>query len=91
MFDLGRRRSDLCIGADRVCDACIYSASQSRQDSQSSADDPYRQLSRFGAVFEAVRKNYVEASDEGKMIKALIEEMAASLDPDTSFDKTTAT
>jgi carboxyl-terminal processing protease len=43
---------------------------QSGQASPSSANDPYRQLSRFGVVFDAVRRNYVEAPDEGKLIEA---------------------
>src|SRR5208283_5569889 len=49
------------------------------------ADDPYRELSRFGAVLELVRDRYVDRPDEAKLIDAALQAMAASLDPHSGY------
>jgi carboxyl-terminal processing protease len=47
--------------------------------------DTYRKLSLFGDVFEKIRTDYVEVTDESKLIDAAINGMLASLDPHSSF------
>ncbi len=49
------------------------------------AADTYRQLNLFGDVFDKIRNEYVEKPDEGKLIKAAINGMLASLDPHSSY------
>ena len=45
----------------------------------------YRELDTFMAVFERVRANYVEKTDDKKLIKGAIDGMLASLDPHSSY------
>jgi carboxyl-terminal processing protease len=47
--------------------------------------DVYRQLNLFGDVFERVRSDYVEETDESQMIEAAINGMLSSLDPHSSY------
>jgi carboxyl-terminal processing protease len=49
------------------------------------AADTYRQLSRFGDVFERVRADYVEKPDDSKLIESAINGMLAGLDPHSSY------
>lgn len=45
----------------------------------------YRELDAFMAVFERVRADYVEKTDDKKLIKGAIDGMLASLDPHSSY------
>jgi len=45
----------------------------------------YRQLDSFMAVFERVRADYVDKTDDKKLIKGAIDGMLASLDPHSSY------
>ena len=45
----------------------------------------YHELDTFMAVFERVRANYVEKTDDKKLIKGAIDGMLASLDPHSSY------
>src|ERR1700752_1129067 len=47
--------------------------------------DNYRQLSRFGDVFERLRADYVEKPDDSKLIESAINGMLAGLDPHSSY------
>ncbi|HMM15230.1 MAG TPA: S41 family peptidase [Parvibaculum sp.] len=47
--------------------------------------DTYRQLNLFGDVFERVRADYVEPTDDAKLIEAAINGMLTSLDPHSSY------
>ena len=50
-----------------------------------SASDPYRELERFGKVFELVRAGYVDKTDDGKLIDSAINGMLTGLDPHSSY------
>jgi carboxyl-terminal processing protease len=45
----------------------------------------YRELDAFMSVFERVRTDYVEKTDDKKLIKGAIDGMLASLDPHSSY------
>ena len=45
----------------------------------------YRQLDAFMAVFDRVRADYVDRTDDKKLIKGAIDGMLASLDPHSSY------
>ncbi len=45
----------------------------------------YKELDAFMAVFERVRADYVEKTDDKKLIKGAIDGMLASLDPHSSY------
>ncbi|MEN6541660.1 S41 family peptidase [Parvibaculum sp.] len=47
--------------------------------------DTYRQLNLFGDVFERVRADYVEPTDDTKLIESAINGMLTSLDPHSSY------
>ncbi len=47
--------------------------------------DTYRQLNLFGDVFERVRADYVEPTDDSKLIESAINGMLTSLDPHSSY------
>lgn len=47
--------------------------------------DTFRQLDQFMDVFERVRGEYVEPTDDAKLIEGAINGMLASLDPHSSF------
>jgi len=51
------------------------------------ADDSntYRQLNLFGDVFERVRADYVEPTDDAKLVESAINGMLTSLDPHSSY------
>src|SRR5256714_10143819 len=52
---------------------------------KAAANDTYRQLSLLGDVFERVRTNYVERTDDSKLIESAINGMLAGLDPHSSY------
>src|SRR2546423_32575 len=52
---------------------------------KAAASDTYRQLSLLGDVFERVRTNYVERTDDSKLIESAINGMLAGLDPHSSY------
>lgn len=45
----------------------------------------YRQLNLFGDVFERVRADYVEPTDDAKLVETAINGMLTSLDPHSSY------
>jgi carboxyl-terminal processing protease len=45
----------------------------------------YEQLKKFALVFEAARENFVEETDEKKMLEAAMNGMLAELDPHSSY------
>src|SRR5690554_746939 len=45
----------------------------------------YRQLNLFGDVFERVRADYVEPTDDAKLVENAINGMLTSLDPHSSY------
>jgi carboxyl-terminal processing protease len=45
----------------------------------------YEQLNLFGEVFERIRDNYVEPTDDEKLIEAAVNGMLTSLDPHSSY------
>ncbi|UUR07656.1 S41 family peptidase [Sphingomonas glaciei] len=53
---------------------------------QAAADtETYKELETFMGVFERVRANYVDKTDDHKLIKGAIDGMLASLDPHSSY------
>lgn len=50
-----------------------------------SDSDTYRQLNLFGDVFERVRADYVEPTDDAKLVESAINGMLTSLDPHSSY------
>ena len=59
--------------------------SQSKEGARARVDDPYYQLSRFGAALDLIRNHYVDPPDEAKLIEAALKAMAASLDPHSGY------
>ncbi len=59
--------------------------SDSFDGSAHAADETYRQLNLFGDVFERVRADYVEPTDDAKLVEAAINGMLTSLDPHSSY------
>jgi carboxyl-terminal processing protease len=47
--------------------------------------DVYRDLHLFGEVFEIIRADYVDKTDDRKMVEAAVSGMLASLDPHSSY------
>jgi carboxyl-terminal processing protease len=47
--------------------------------------DVYRDLHLFGEVFEIIRADYVDKTDDRKMVEAAVSSMLASLDPHSSY------
>src|SRR5437660_7238106 len=52
---------------------------------QAAGADTYRQLNLFGDVFDRVRADYVEKTDDGKLIESAINGMLNALDPHSSY------
>jgi carboxyl-terminal processing protease len=52
---------------------------------QSNTSDTYRQLNLFGEVFERVRSDYVEETQDRKLIEDAINGMLTALDPHSSY------
>jgi carboxyl-terminal processing protease len=53
--------------------------------SATAASAPYEQLNLFGDVYERVRAEYVEKSDDNKLVASAINGMLAGLDPHSSY------
>ena len=53
--------------------------------SQAASSETYRQLNLFGDIFERVRNDYVEQSDDAELVEAAINGMLASLDPHSTY------
>ena len=52
---------------------------------QANTSETYRQLNLFGDVFERVRADYVETTEDADLIDAAINGMLTSLDPHSSY------
>jgi carboxyl-terminal processing protease len=52
---------------------------------QNNSSDTYRQLNLFGEVFERVRSDYVEETQDRKLIEDAINGMLTALDPHSSY------
>jgi carboxyl-terminal processing protease len=50
-----------------------------------SSPNTYEQLNLFGEVFERIRDNYVEPTQDDKLIEAAVNGMLTSLDPHSSY------
>src|SRR5687768_18239299 len=55
------------------------------QQQGSDTSDTYRQLNLFGEVFERVRSDYVEETQDRKLIEDAINGMLTALDPHSSY------
>jgi carboxyl-terminal processing protease len=60
-------------------------AQQQQQPQQGNTSDTYRQLNLFGEVFERVRSDYVEETQDRKLIEDAINGMLTALDPHSSY------
>ncbi|MCF8470224.1 MAG: S41 family peptidase [Parvibaculum sp.] len=67
--------------------AAIVGMKQGLLESPAYASDSntYRQLDLFGDVFERVRADYVEPTDDAKLVENAINGMLTSLDPHSSY------
>ncbi|PRH89286.1 peptidase S41 [Labrys okinawensis] len=54
-------------------------------NANASADDAYRQLNRFGDVYEQVRANYVTEPDDAQLVAGAINGMVSALDPHSRY------
>jgi carboxyl-terminal processing protease len=63
----------------------IGSAEAQQSQSQNRNSETYRQLNLFGDVFERVRADYVEPTDDKELIENAINGMLSSLDPHSSY------
>ena len=78
------RRLAIAVGAIAgAATAALALISVSPRGAQ--ADDPYRQLARFGAVLAVVEDKYVDRPDEAKLIEAALKAMVGSLDPHSGY------
>lgn len=55
------------------------------KESAKSQENTYKMLNLFGDVFDRVRREYVEETDDEELIKAAINGMLTSLDPHSSY------
>ncbi|MBI3440469.1 MAG: S41 family peptidase [Proteobacteria bacterium] len=58
---------------------------ETRPVKPSSASDTYKALNLFGDVFEQVRSNYVEPTEDKKLIEYALNGMLSSLDPHSGY------
>ena len=70
--------------------ACFMSGSvlatpATPKDETKSKKDPYVLMELFGAVFSEVKEEYVEETDDQKMIESAIDGMLTSLDPHSGY------
>lgn len=65
--------------------ASIAAEDKTRTVKSSSASDTYKALNLFGDVFEQVRSNYVEPTEDKKLIEYALNGMLSSLDPHSGF------
>ena len=83
-----RKTSLILLGAAAGVALTLF-ATQPRlmmgSSARAAAADTYRQLNLFGDIFERVRKHYVEAPDDGKLVESAINGMLAGLDPHSSY------
>ena len=52
---------------------------------QAADDGTFRQLDLFGEVFDRVRADYVEPTEDSKLIETAINGMLTALDPHSSY------
>ena len=57
----------------------------SGEPANAASSETYRQLDLFGDVFERVRADYVEETDDAELIDSAINGMLTSLDPHSSY------
>src|SRR5262245_2125298 len=72
------------LAAGIVIGGIAFHASSVRAQAASSSNT-YEQLNLFGEVFERIRDNYVEPTDDEKLIEAAVNGMLTSLDPHSSY------
>lgn len=67
--------------------AAVFAFQSDSFDATAHASDSetYRQLSLFGDVFERVRADYVEPTEDSKLVEYAINGMLTSLDPHSSY------
>src|SRR5271157_1148326 len=81
-----RRRRGLAIAAGAIAGAATAGlATIAVSPRGAEADDPYRQLARFGAVLALVQDKYVDRPDQARLIEAALTAMAGSLDPHSGY------
>ncbi|HEV8391045.1 MAG TPA: S41 family peptidase [Dongiaceae bacterium] len=73
------------LAAGITIGAVAFHASSVRAQAASSSPNTYEQLNLFGEVFERIRDNYVEPTDDEKLIEAAVNGMLTSLDPHSSY------
>lgn len=66
-----------------VSTACAGNKSIEKETAEKK--DPYVLMELFGAVYEAVKSDYVEETDDQKLVEKAIDGMLASLDPHSGF------
>ena len=54
-------------------------------DGFAASSETYRQLNLFGDIFERVRNDYVDETNDGQMIESAINGMLSALDPHSSY------
>jgi carboxyl-terminal processing protease len=75
----------LIAGLAGVTLGALAPVALSKQSTGARVDDPYYQLSRFGAAFDLIRNKYVDKPDDAKLIEAAVKAMVASLDPHSLY------
>jgi len=73
------------LAAGIAIGAVAFHASSVRAQQAASSPNTYEQLNLFGEVFERIRDNYVEPTDDEKLIEAAVNGMLTSLDPHSSY------
>lgn len=65
--------------------AFLFSPTIPANSAQAASSETYRQLNLFGDVFERVRADYVEETEDATLIDSAINGMLTSLDPHSSY------
>lgn len=63
----------------------IASSSWAAPQEQPKIEDPYQLMELFGAAFTTIKSDYVEETDNKKLIETAIDGMLTSLDPHSGF------
>ncbi|QEN85263.1 S41 family peptidase [Labrys sp. KNU-23] len=80
-------RVSLLLGGIAVGAATAFTATHFDffGNANASAGDAYRELNRFGDVYERVRSSYVTEPSDGKLVEGAISGMMSALDPHSRY------
>ena len=63
----------------------VWATPATQKEEKSTPKDPYMLMEMFGAIYNAVKTEYVEETDDQKLIESAIDGMLTALDPHSGF------